>query len=134
MVSQLIQHERIQTTVQKAKELRRLADQVVTLGKDGSLPARRRAAGIVFGEEPLRKLFGEFAERYRERDGGYTRILRTGRRTNDAAETAFIEYVDRPGELRPARPAATSLLPPAARALLAKGRSRGPSSGASDSS
>lgn len=121
MVTQLIEHERIQTTIQKAKELRRVADQVVTLGKRGNLHARRQAAGIVTTNEALRKLFSELADRYKERDGGYTRILRTGRRQGDAAETAFIEYIDRDGELRPARPVrqtAVSLLPAAAQAAL----------------
>lgn len=70
------------------------------------------------------QLFGEMAERYRDRDGGYTRILRTRTRTNDAAPMAFIEYVDREGELRPARPPQRSLLPPAAAALLGGGRQR----------
>ena len=65
----------------------------------------------------LEKLFGELAERYKGRDGGYTRILRTRQRTNDAAQMAFIEYIDRPGELRPARPVRPSLLPAAAQVL-----------------
>ncbi|EFN57581.1 hypothetical protein CHLNCDRAFT_17719, partial [Chlorella variabilis] len=104
MVSQLIRHERIETTVQKAKELRRIADQMVTLGKQGDLHARRRAAAVVNGDAELHKLFTQLAERYRDRDGGYTRILRTDVRQGDAAQMAFIEYVDRPGELRPARP------------------------------
>jgi len=83
----------------------------------GTLSARREAAAVVRGEGVLDKLFGELAERYKDRAGGYTRILRTRRRTNDAAQMAFIEYVDRPGELRPARPAVPSLLPPVARAV-----------------
>ena len=65
----------------------------------------------------IQKLFGEMAERYNERNGGYTRILRTRRRPNDAAQMAFIEYIDREGELRPARPVGNSLLPKAAQAL-----------------
>ena len=115
-------HERIETTLPKAKELRRLADKVVTLGKAGSLYARRRAAGIVRGDGVLQKLFGELAERYKDRDGGYCRVLRTRRRANDAAQMAFIEYVDRPGELRPARPP-KSLLPKAAEAVLTETKS-----------
>ena len=68
------------------------------------------------------KLFGEMAERYREREGGYTRIIRTRTRPNDAAQMAFIEYIDRAGELRPARPPRpASLLPQAAQQLLAGG-------------
>lgn len=65
----------------------------------------------------MHKLFGELADRYKERDGGYTRILRTRRRPNDAAQMAFIEYIDREGELRPARPGKESLLPKAAQPL-----------------
>jgi large subunit ribosomal protein L17 len=158
MVSQLIEHERIETTVQKAKELRRVADKMVTWGKlvritqsanrchgwpsgvvqrrsaarltptaltrpppflplQGTLAARREAAAVVRGDGVLRKLFGDLAERYKERDGGYTRILRTRQRPNDAAQMAFIEYIDRPGELRPPRPPRASLLPPAAQPL-----------------
>ena len=119
MVTQLIQHERIETTVQKAKELRRVADKMVTLGKQGDIAARRQAAAIVNGDGELHKLFTQLAERYRERDGGYTRVIRTGTRVGDAAQMAFIEYVDREGELRPARPPSLpSLLPPAAQAAL----------------
>lgn len=117
-MAQLVEHERIETTVQKAKELRRLADRVVGLGKRGDLAARRAAAAIVPGEEQLGKLFGPLALRYAARDGGYTRIVRTGVRKGDAAQMAFIEYVDREGELRPARPAQPSLLPPAAQAAV----------------
>eukprot|EP00898_Chlorokybus_atmophyticus_P009021 jgi/Chlat1/911/Chrsp108S01353 len=103
MVSQLIEHERIETTVAKAKELRRVADQVVTMGKEGTLAARRRAAAVVRGDQNLQKLFT------------------TGQRQGDGAHMAYIEYVDRDGELRPARPPRppsmmqhTSILPPAA--------------------
>jgi ribosomal protein L17 len=185
MVSQLIQHERIETTLPKAKELRRVADQAVTLAKEvtaivlvrasvtslwsnllllncymytcsylrclqppiavqmftsthsyalltplrcdmfffyisvqGTLHARRRAAGLIPEKDSLIKLFGPLAARYKDRQGGYTRILRSGRRPSDAAQMAFIEYVDREGELRPARPPRPSLLPSAAQAVL----------------
>lgn len=117
-VSQLIQHERIETTVQKAKELRRVADKVVTWGKEGTLSARRHAAGVVRGPVVLKKLFSELAERYKDRQGGYTRILRTRKRRDDAAQMAFIEYVDRPGELRPARPSGNPYMPQSAKALV----------------
>lgn len=72
---------------------------------------------MVRGDGVLQKLFSDLAERYREREGGYTRVLRTRRRPNDAAQMAFIEYVDREGELRPPRPPRPSMLPPAAQAL-----------------
>ncbi|CAD7696551.1 unnamed protein product [Ostreobium quekettii] len=104
LVTQLIKHERIQTTLPKAKELRRLADKMVTLGKQGTLHAQRQASAVIREDVAKRKLFTEFAERYRFREGGYTRIMRSERRINDAAQMAFIEYVDREGELRPARP------------------------------
>ncbi|KAK9791381.1 hypothetical protein WJX73_007702 [Symbiochloris irregularis] len=104
MASQLIRHERIETTVAKAKELRRYADHMVSLGKEGTLHARRQAAAVVRGDDVLHKLFTTMATRYRDREGGYTRILRTRIRQSDAAPMAFIEYVDRQGELRPAKP------------------------------
>ena len=110
-VSQLVEHERIETTIAKAKELRRFADKVVTWGKEGTVAARRHASGVLRREDQVKKVFGELAERYKDREGGYTRVVRTQRRRDDAAQMAFIEYVDRPGELRKAR---TSFLPPAA--------------------
>uniref|UniRef100_A0A1D1ZZN5 Large ribosomal subunit protein bL17c n=1 Tax=Auxenochlorella protothecoides TaxID=3075 RepID=A0A1D1ZZN5_AUXPR len=118
MVSQLVEHERIETTLPKAKELRRVADQVVTLGKEASQHARRQAMAILRGDAEVHKVFSVLAQRYSQRDGGYTRVLRTQQRGNDAAQMAFIEFVDRPGELRPARPGRpASLLPPAAQLL-----------------
>lgn len=104
MVTQLIEHERITTTVAKAKELRRVADKVVTYAKKGTLTARRQAGAIVRTDSMMQKLFTEFADRYKDRKGGYTRVLPVGQRQRDAAKMAFIEYVDREGELRPARP------------------------------
>ncbi|KAK9835240.1 hypothetical protein WJX81_008007 [Elliptochloris bilobata] len=122
MVSQLLHHERIETTLPKAKELRKVADSMITLAKEGTLFARRRAAAVVRGDGVLHKLFTVMARRYAEREGGYTRVLRSRRRTNDAAQMAYIEYVDREGELRPTRPPRelpSPLLPPAARAAAA---------------
>lgn len=86
----------------------------------GTLHARRQAMAVLRGDESIHKVFTSLAQRYRERDGGYTRVLRTQNRTNDAAPMAFIEFVDRAGELRPARPVAssTSFLPRAAAALV----------------
>ncbi|CAD5186526.1 unnamed protein product [Musa acuminata subsp. malaccensis] len=104
MVSQLVKYERIETTVAKAKEVRRLADNMVQLGKEGTLHAARRAAAFVRGDDVLHKLFTEFAYRYKDRVGGYTRLLRTRIRKGDAAPMAYIEFVDRENELREAKP------------------------------
>jgi large subunit ribosomal protein L17 len=103
MVTSLIHHERITTTVPKAKELRRVADQMVTLGKKNTLASRRRAAAYLMDHRSLSKLFTVLADRYDDRDGGYTRVLKSGTRYGDMANMAIIEYVDRPGEIRPAR-------------------------------
>ena len=105
MVTQLIEHERIQTTVAKAQELRRVADRVVPFATEGSLRARRKAAAVVRTDAMVNKLFTELAEWYKERPGGFTRVLQIGQRKSDSAAMAYIEYVDRDGELRPARPA-----------------------------
>ena len=102
MVTQLITHEQIRTTLPKAKELRRVADQMVTLGKKGDLAARRKAAAYVRDKQSLTKLFSVLALRYEDRAGGYTRVLRDGNRYGDNAPMAYIEYVGCPGELRPA--------------------------------
>lgn len=104
MVSQLVKHERIETTVAKAKEVRRLADNMVQLGKDGSLSAARRAAAFVRGDAVIHKLFTELAYRYKDRTGGYTRMLRTRIRVGDAAPMAYIEFIDRENELRQSKP------------------------------
>lgn len=104
MVTSLIKHERIETTITRAKELRRWADRAVTWGKKGGLSERRRALGFVREKDAVDKLFSTLAERYRHREGGYTRVVRTRIRSADAAPLAFIEFVDREGELRPARP------------------------------
>ncbi|ETV79753.1 ribosomal protein L17 [Aphanomyces astaci] len=103
-VTSLIEHERIQTTLPKAKELRRLADQVITLAKQNDLPARREAESIIRTKPMFDKLFDVLGPRYEDRAGGYTRILKSGFRYGDNAEMAVIEYIDRPGELRRPRP------------------------------
>ena len=100
LVTQLIIHERITTTETKAKELQRLADKMVTLGKKGTLAARRQAAQTVrfieAGEDKnaLQKLFDDIAPRFTERPGGYTRVLKMGPRRGDAVEMAIIEFVE----------------------------------------
>jgi large subunit ribosomal protein L17 len=93
MTTQLITHERIVTTVPKAKELRRFADKMVTLAKRGDLHAKRQAFSFLRTEDSVRKLFADFPERYADRNGGYTRIKRLGVRTSDSAPMCSIEYV-----------------------------------------
>ena len=95
MVVALLTHEQIKTTLPKAKELRRIADRMITLGKSGSLHARRQAASYLRDEAALSKLFDALAERYKERPGGYTRVLKAGFRYGDSAPMAVIELVDR---------------------------------------
>lgn len=94
MVTSLLDHERVQTTDAKAKELRRLADRMITLGKRGSLHARRRALTVIRDETIAAKVFGELAERYRARPGGYTRVLKLGRRMGDAAPVSVVQLVE----------------------------------------
>ena len=98
MVTSLLEHERIQTTDAKAREVRRLAERMITLGKRGSLHARRQALSVVRSRGVTAKVFGELADRYRERPGGYTRVMKLGLRTGDAAPVSIVELVDRPGE------------------------------------
>ena len=95
MAAALIKHEQITTTLPKAKELRRFAERLVTLGKRGGLDARRQALSQVPDTKLVEKLFTTLAERYAERQGGYTRVLRAGFRYGDSAPMAVIEFVDR---------------------------------------
>ena len=94
MVTSLLDHERIHTTDAKAKELRGLADRMITLGKRGDLHARRQALSVIRDKEVTAKLFGELADRYRDRPGGYTRVIKLGHRAGDAAPQSMIELVD----------------------------------------
>jgi large subunit ribosomal protein L17 len=96
MVTSLIDKGRITTTLEKAKELRRVADRMVTLGKRGDLAARRRAGSFIRSDAALKKLFSEVALWSQTRPGGYTRILQLGNRPGDNATKAIIEFVDRP--------------------------------------
>ena len=98
MVTSLLEHEAIKTTVPKAKEARRLAERIITLGKRGGLSNVRLAERTVRSRAVLQKVFGELKERYASRPGGYTRIVRLGHRTGDAAEMALLELVDRPAK------------------------------------
>jgi large subunit ribosomal protein L17 len=95
MTASLIRHEQIVTTLPKAKELRRFADRMITLGKRGGLHARRQANSLLHDDELVRKIFGPLADRYRSRPGGYTRVLKAGFRYGDNAPLAVIELVDR---------------------------------------
>jgi large subunit ribosomal protein L17 len=93
LVTALFQYERIETTVAKAKEARRLAERMITFAKRGDLAARRHVARFVTRPDVVHKLFATIAPWYTERNGGYTRILRIGRRLGDAGETAYLELV-----------------------------------------
>lgn len=95
MVTSLIRHERITTTTPKAKELKRFADKIITLAKRATPHARRIANRDVRDVEVLNKLFGDLAARFKTRPGGYTRLVRVGRRAGDNAELAVIELLDR---------------------------------------
>lgn len=93
LITSLLRDEKIQTTDPKAKELRRWADRVITLGKKGSLHARRQALGIVQDKAVVRKLFDSIAPRFKDRPGGYTRIIKVGIRHGDAAPISLVELV-----------------------------------------
>ncbi len=95
MAAALIKHEQIHTTLPKAKELRPYVEKLVTLAKRGGLSNRRLAMTRLQDETQLKKLFDVLAERYSDRDGGYTRIIKAGYRGSDAAQMAIIEFVDR---------------------------------------
>ncbi|MBN1573451.1 MAG: 50S ribosomal protein L17 [Deltaproteobacteria bacterium] len=96
MATSLLDYERIETTEAKAKELRRYAEKMITLGKRGDLHARRQALSFIRKREVVAKIFDEYAERFKDRPGGYTRIMKMGRRTGDNARMAIIELI--PGE------------------------------------
>jgi large subunit ribosomal protein L17 len=93
-VCSLIEHERIKTTLAKAKAVRPLAEKMVTLGKNGSLHARRTALAVLRQKKAVKKLFENIAPRTSSRNGGYTRIIRLGQRPSDSAQVAFLEWVD----------------------------------------
>src|SRR6267378_805966 len=93
-VCNLIEHQRIKTTLAKAKAVRPIAEKMVTLGKNGSIHARRTAFSTLRHKDAVKKLFDEIAPRSTERNGGYTRVVRLGQRKSDSASMAFIEWVD----------------------------------------
>ncbi len=98
MVTDLLDHEKVVTTVPKAKELRPFAEKMITLGKRETLHARRQALSVIRRKSVVHKLFDSLASRYAERAGGYTRIIRLGPRKGDSAEMALIELVGRTQE------------------------------------
>jgi large subunit ribosomal protein L17 len=95
-VCSLIEHQRIKTTLAKCKAVRPLAEKMVTLGKRGSLHARRTALAVLRQKDAVKKLFDDIAPRSANRNGGYTRIVKLGQRKSDSAAVAFIEWVDAP--------------------------------------
>ena len=110
LVTNLIEKERIQTTLRRAKAARPLAEQMITLGKRDSLHARRQAAAFLMTMNATKKLFGELAPRFADRPGGYTRIIRAGWRIGDGAELAILEFIGselKKKEKKPRKAAAT---------------------------
>lgn len=94
LVTSLLEHEQIETTDAKAKELRGIAEQMITLGKSGSLHARRQASAYIQSREVVRKLFEDIAPRFTDRSGGYTRIIKTRVRVGDGAPMSIVELVE----------------------------------------
>ena len=101
LVTSLLDCERIETTEQKAKEIRGYADRMITLGKQGDLDARRQALSFIRNKTVVSKLFSDVAGRFRDRNGGYTRMIRTRRRVGDAASMVAIELVSKSGDAAP---------------------------------
>ncbi|NLY19735.1 MAG: 50S ribosomal protein L17 [Tissierellia bacterium] len=93
LTTSLLRHGRIETTVTRAKETKRMAEKMITLGKRGDLHARRQALAYIYDEDVVTKLFEELAPKYADRNGGYTRVLKLGQRSGDGAEIAIIELV-----------------------------------------
>jgi large subunit ribosomal protein L17 len=128
MVTSLLLHERITTTAPKAKEAKRWAERMITLGKRGDLHARRLAATFVNDETVLKKLFDEIGPAFKERNGGYTRIMRTGVRKGDVAEMAILELVTKsPARTKPTNHKTRERLVPFQAATAAKPRAAGKS-------
>jgi large subunit ribosomal protein L17 len=96
LTAELIEHERIKTTVTKAKAVKPIAEQMITLGRRGDMHARRQAVAFLGSKDIVHKLFSELGPRYAERPGGYSRIIRLGPRPGDAAEMVYLELVDTP--------------------------------------
>ena len=94
MVTSLLEHERIETTDAKAKEVRRIAEKMITLGKRGGIHARRQALQVIRSREVAAKVFDELADRFREREGGYTRVVKLGIRRGDAAALSLVQLLE----------------------------------------
>lgn len=107
MTNDVFNTGRIKTTTPRAKVLRRYVEKMITLGKDGTVPARRRAMAFLRDKNVVTKLFNDIAPQYKERNGGYTRILKLGVRPGDNAEMSFIELVEGAAQLAEAKPKAT---------------------------
>jgi len=122
LVCSLIKHRRIQTTLAKAKAARSVAEKMVTLGKNGSIHDRRLAASRLHQEDAVRILFNEIAPTQKERNGGYTRIIRLNQRQGDAAELAILEWVDVPIAEPEAPPAEKEEKKPEAEEKKTKGK------------
>lgn len=103
LVTQLLEHEQVQTTQAKAKEARQWAEKMITLAKRGDLHARRQTLRVVRNKKAMAKLFGELRERYQDRPGGYTRIIPLGFRVGDGAPLTLLELVGRPEKLPKAK-------------------------------
>jgi large subunit ribosomal protein L17 len=103
MITQLLEHERVETTQAKAKEVRMWAEKIITLAKRGDLHARRQTLQVVRTKKAMVKLFGELKERYQDRPGGYTRIIPLGFRVGDGAPVSILELVGRPEKLPKAK-------------------------------
>lgn len=116
----LIENEQITTTLPKAKDLRPVVEKLITLGKKGGLANRRQAISILRDETAVKKLFSTLAERYKDRKGGYTRVLKAGFRYGDAAAMAMIEFVDRDVEAKGAKARAAKVEQTAEEAEAAK--------------
>jgi len=100
LVTSLLEHERIETTEAKAKEIRGIAEKMITLGKVGSLHARRQALSFIMKKDIVSKLFDDVAGRFRGRAGGYTRIIHTRRRPGDGAEMVALELIERGASIK----------------------------------
>jgi len=108
LITQLLEHERVQTTQAKAKEARMWAERIITMAKRGDLHARRQTLRVIRSKKAMAKLFGELKDRYQDRPGGYTRIIPLGFRVGDGAAVSVLELVGRPEKLPKAKKKASA--------------------------